>query len=166
MVATQIFVFNFHLENWGDDPIWRIYFSDVLVKNHQPEMFLKILVRRILHPSQTRHMRQFLSPIKQRSPKRSRWKNTLGLTMYIIHTYFTKIGGCNHDSPHLPFQGSQFSGVSTFSFVLGMFHVERKGTLSISPTIGQASVLSSVDGLPTFYGASNQCRVVKIPWIF
>ena len=56
-------------------------------------------------------------------------------------------------------------GGSTFSFVLGIFHVERKGTLSISPTIGQASVLSSVDGLPTFYGASNQCRVVKIPWI-
>ena len=78
--------------------------------------------------------------------------------MYIILTYLTKIEGCN--------QGSQFSGGgSTFSFVLGMFHVERKGTLSISPTIGQASVLSSVDGLPTFYGASNQCRVVKIPWI-
>lgn len=72
--------------------------------------------------------------------------------------------------------------------------MERKGTLSISLTIGQASVLFSVDGLPTFCGFSaeifahsvrartlsqivsvkeiclksmqGQCRVVKILRIF
>ena len=28
---------NFHPDPWGDDPIWRSYFSDGLVKNHQLE---------------------------------------------------------------------------------------------------------------------------------
>lgn len=48
-------------------------------------MFLKILMRRLLHPSQsqTRHMRQFLSPIKQRSPKRWRWKKTAWFALKI-----------------------------------------------------------------------------------
>ena len=75
MMATQmyLFIFTSKIEEMIQ---FDEYFSDGLVKNHQPEMFLKILMRRILHPSQTRHMRPFLSPIKQRSQKRWRWKKT------------------------------------------------------------------------------------------
>ena len=36
VVVSHIYIFYFQPENWGNEPIWRAYFSDGLKLNHQP----------------------------------------------------------------------------------------------------------------------------------